>query len=211
MSTPLSTLLRESSRPEHMSAETRPFVTRLMAGELDVPAYTRYIANLLPVYRALENQTHFAEPLEGSRELWDERLDRVSSIERDLAALGAGENHDSLVTEASRRYAVHIDSLSGRGDFRLIAHHYTRYLGDLSGGQAIGALVARHYGLSHEQLRFCDFPNIDNIVRYKERYREILDSLELSSAETDSLVSEVKSAFAYNQAIFDEIGSAVNV
>lgn len=202
---PLSQLLRESSRPEHTAAESRPFITRLMGGELNVDAYVDYLTNLAPVYRALESKTHVGTPWPGTESLWDEGLDRLASIKHDLDALGS-TRHSSITPEA-REYAAHIDSLTGRHDLRLVAHHYTRYLGDLSGGQAIGALVSRHYGLTPEQLTFCDFPRIDNIVRFKDSYRAALDGIIVTESERKELVTEVRRAFAFNQAIFDSLGT----
>lgn len=209
--TPLSQLLRESSRPEHTEAETRPFVTRLMGGELTVADYVAYLANLAPVYRALEAQSHSGAARIGTENLWNDGLDRVASIEHDLDALGAVDGGSSLVTEAALDYASYLETLGGRSDLRLVAHHYTRYLGDLSGGQAIGALVARHYGLTADQLTFCAFPAIDNIVRYKEIYRETLDGIPVTEDERDELVAEVKGAFRYNQAIFEALGRSLTV
>lgn len=208
--TPLSQLLRESSRPEHTAAESRPFITLLMSGELDVAAYIAYAANLLPVYRALESRTTVGEPVSGSDALWDPSLHRVSALEHDLTALGAHDHGSSLVTDASRNYGIYLESLSGRNDHRLIAHHYTRYLGDLSGGQAIGALVERHYGITPDQLTFCAFTGIDNFVRYKETYRSRLDALALTETDRGNLVAEVKKAFALNQSIFDSLGAQLH-
>ena len=209
--TPLSQLLRESSRPEHTEAETRPFITRLMGGELTVPDYAAYLANLAPIYRALEARTHMGTPRPGTEDLWNDGLDRVASIEHDLRELGVSDNGADLVTTEAKAYADYLEALSGRDDLRLVAHHYTRYLGDLSGGQAIGALVARHYGLTPNQLTFCEFPQIDNIVRFKEAYRETLDGILASEAERDELVAEVKAAFGYNQAIFEALGRSISV
>lgn len=206
---PLSVLLRESSRPEHTEAETRPFVTMLMGGELTVANYVAYLANLAPVYRALEAQSHSGAARIGTENLWNDGLDRVASIEHDLDALGAVDNGSSALTEEALDYASYLETLGGRADLRLVAHHYTRYLGDLSGGQAIGALVARHYGLSADQLTFCAFPAIDNIVRFKDSYRETLDRIPLDSHDRDLLVDEVKKAFRYNQAIFEALGRSL--
>lgn len=208
---PLSQLLRESSRPEHTEAETRPFVTRLMGGKLSTAEYVSYLANLSPVYDALEAQSHAGTPRVGTEKLWNDSLDRVPSIRHDLSALGVVDCGAELVTDAARDYASYLTTLGGRADLRLVAHHYTRYLGDLSGGQAIGALVARHYGLTADQLTFCAFPAIDNIVRFKESYRETLDGIPVNVDERDALVAEVKAAFRYNQAIFEALGSTLTV
>ena len=86
---------------------------------------------------------------------------------------------------------------------RCLAHHYTRYLGALSGGQAIASLVGRHYGAAPEQLGFYRFDAINNIVQYKRAYRDRLNAMSFAQTEVDTLVAEVDAAFTYNGAVFD--------
>ena len=104
-----------------------------------------------------------------------------------------------------KSYIAHLESLQGKADPRLVAHHYTRYLGDLSGGQAIASLVARNYQATPDQLTFYKFDEIDDLVRFKESYRTNLDSLELSNDQVVELVSEVRLAFEFNQKVFEDL------
>jgi heme oxygenase len=198
--------LRSSSQSEHKSAESRQFITKLMSGELSVEYYVGYLANLAWLYETLEEKTTKEIPAFGSEPIWDSRLNRFTSIDRDLQALGAERwRTDYTPTSAISRYVRHINGITGRADLRLIAHHYTRYLGDLSGGQAIAALVARHYGIKAEHLSFYRFEEIDNLVRYKETYRAALDALKLEEQQIQELEAEVKIAFDFNSELFDEL------
>ena len=200
--------LRSSSQSQHKSAESRQFITKLMAGELNTDAYVGYLANLAWLYEALEEKTAKELPAFGSEPLWDSRLNRFTSIDSDLKALGAEDwRTDYTPTSAMSSYVQHINAITGRADLRLIAHHYTRYLGDLSGGQAIAALVARHYGIKTEQLSFYQFNEIENLVRYKESYRAALDALELDEQQIQELEREVKLAFEFSSELFDELSS----
>ena len=70
----------------------------------------------------------------------------------------------------------------------LVAHHYTRYLGDLAGGQVIGRTLEQLYALDGQGLAFYAFPDIGRPVPYRRDYRERLDALPLSSAEQDEVV-----------------------
>ena len=88
----------------------------------------------------------------------------------------------------------------------LIAHHYTRYLGDLSGGQAIGRILDRTFELDGKGIAFYDFPEIEKPKIYKDGYRARLDALGMSAEEQDRVVDEVKVAFRLNQALFVELG-----
>lgn len=204
----IAELMKQASRPQHTAAENSTFITQLMRGQLNLEAYTKYLVNLAWLYEALEEQTAMGVARESSESIWDSRLNRLDAISSDLEELGV-ENWRASTKPSSAMlsYIEHIKSLNGKADLRLVAHHYTRYLGDLSGGQAIAALVARHYGASTEQLSFYRFPEIDDIVRFKVSYRGHLDGLTLNEDELDALVQEVQLAFEFNQKVFDDLAS----
>ena len=47
----------------------------------------------------------------------------------------------------------------------LVGHHYTRYIGDLSGGQILKKIAQKAMNLSeHDGLRFYEFDSIDVLV-----------------------------------------------
>ncbi len=200
----VAALVREASRPAHEAAENRGFVTQLLAGERSLDDYIRYLAQYAWVYEALEaRERQLDDP-----EIFDQRLDRFAAIEHDLAALGVSNwRSEHPMLPATAAYVARLETIR-HSTPRTLAHHYTRYLGDLSGGQAIAALVARHYGASKEQLSFYDFSDLGSPVRYKTAYREAMNQLGLSQAEIEELVSEVNVSFELNSALFDELGRA---
>ena len=200
----IAATLRTFTADEHRAAEQRPFIVELMGGELSLADYTRYLAQFAWIYGALESR----EPTPLDPSFFDPALARFASIDHDLAALGAGDwraSHPAL--PATVAYVSHLASIPADDVVRWTAHHYTRYLGDLSGGQAIARLVARNYGATPEQLTFFDFSAVGDLVPFKRAYREGLDSLDLSEAEMDALVAETKIAYALNSALFDELDS----
>ena len=68
------------------------------------------------------------------------------------------------------------DTKAAEGDgARLIAHAYTRYLGDLSGGQILQRLLARSLELRPSELSFYDFPRFSDLDALKADYRKALD------------------------------------
>jgi heme oxygenase (biliverdin-producing, ferredoxin) len=81
---------------------------------------------------------------------------------------------------------------------RLIAHAYTRYLGDLSGGQIVKLRLARSLNLSFEALSFYDFPAILDIAAFKSDYRTAINRAGDESEECDAIVEEGMLAFALN-------------
>ncbi len=102
---------------------------------------------------------------------------------------------------AAQSYRERVAAASWGG--ALVAHHYTRYLGDLSGGQAIGKILDRTFDLGGAGLAFYEFPV--RAKTYKDSYRARLDGLPLDADEIDRAVDEVKIAFGLNQAVFDEL------
>jgi heme oxygenase len=205
--TDVAALLRKASAEDHSATENRTFLTRLVQGSLSLDAYARYLGQLRWIYEALESRPC------GDAEVFDPRLHRRAAIEADLIALGVDDpagGHPPL--PATARYAARLSALAGSparldSTVRYLAHHYTRYLGDLSGGQAVAALVARHYGAAEHQLAFARFPGLGSVVAAKRRYREQLNAVPLDATEVDELVREVRLAFALNGAVFDELAA----
>jgi heme oxygenase len=92
----------------------------------------------------------------------------------------------------------------------LIGHHYTRYIGDLSGGQILKGIAEKALTLPEgEGLHFYDFDKIEDAKEYKNEYRASLDALELDQSQIDAIIAEANYAFKLNMNMFDEIqGSA---
>ena len=86
-----------------------------------------------------------------------------------------------------------------------VAHQYTRYLGDLSGGQYIGQRFRTAYGLDDGRgAEFYVFEQIDKPRRFKERYRETVDSYGFSDDEVALMEAEIRTAYRLNnQAALD--------
>ncbi len=201
-SSTLSARLRTETSGEHERAETRGFITQLMSGELSLDDYTRFVAQLSYVYDVLEARE--AQP-DDPELINDARLHRAGALRADLAALGVTDReleHPPLAQ--TRAYAELVARAQRAHEF--LAHHYTRYLGDLSGGQVIGAKVAREYGATPEQLNFYRFDEIEKPVLYKREYREALDALDLTDEQTDELIREAQAAFQANSALFEALG-----
>jgi heme oxygenase len=201
----VAAIIRAASADDHRATETRGFITRLMGGELSLADYTRYFAQFGWVYEVLESRA------DAGPAIFDPRLRRFARIESDLDALGAPDWRERFpALPATAAYANHLRELIESDDeldhsVRYLAHHYARYLGDLSGGQAIAALVARHYGATAEQLSFYDFAELGSVVRAKREYRERMNALDLDAAAVDALTAEVAVAFRRDGAIFDEL------
>ena len=76
--------------------------------------------------------------------------------------------HCALCT--TQEYAQCIRDCAAKDPALLIAHHYTRYLGDLSGGQTLRRCAVRHFGLdknSTQGVAFYCFPDIPSPKDFK--------------------------------------------
>ncbi|WP_460765778.1 biliverdin-producing heme oxygenase [Mariniluteicoccus flavus] len=199
-SQPLSDALRTATNAAHEAAEHSPFMTDLMSGRGSVEAYAALTGQLLHVYRALEAgvRAHAADPVVAP--LADARLERVERLEADLRALGL----DPGSVEALPATAAYAARLGEADAVALVAHHYVRYLGDLSGGQVVATMMGRHYGVT-EAVTFYDFGELGKSKPYKDSYRAALDGLDLSDADRDRLVAEAVTAFELNQAVFADL------
>ena len=129
------------------------------------------------------------------------------AIEADLAFLiGDDWSHRITARPATTAYCDRIRAVCFDEPDGFVAHHYTRYLGDLSGGQAIGRILDRTFELDGAGIAFYAFPEIPKPKVYKDGYRARLDALGLTAEEQERVVTEVKTAFRLNQALFAELG-----
>ncbi len=202
----LSALLREGTREVHAVAESAPFIERLMAGTLDVAAYAGLAAQQHAIYVALEAAHPAMKQDERGATLVFDELERVPAIEADLEHLyGPAWRDDIEILPATRAYAARLAEVGTRLP-EYAAHAYTRYLGDLSGGQVIKTMMQRHYAMGDAGLAFYDFPGIGKAKPFKDLYRERLDGLALGEAETERAVAEAREAFLLNRAVFADLG-----
>ncbi|MFD2028844.1 heme oxygenase (biliverdin-producing) [Promicromonospora aerolata] len=199
---PLSALLREGTRADHGAANSEDFIEQLLSGALNRAAYADLSAQLLLVYEALEAASATVRDDERGAGLVFNELTRVPAIEQDLAYLYGPSWRDEIETlPATRDYADRIRAVSGSLP-HYAAHSYTRYLGDLSGGQIVRRMMKQHYGLDGDGVAFYTFPDIPKIKVFKDAYRNRLDSLALDQDEVDTTLTEAHHAFHLNRVVF---------
>ncbi|MEV4923609.1 biliverdin-producing heme oxygenase [Streptomyces roseoverticillatus] len=208
-STPFSTLIRTASHEQHTEAENSTFMSDMLGGRLGVDAYRRYTEQLWFVYRALESTAGSLadDPVAGP--FLRPELARTTELERDLAHLGGPDWRSGLEPlPATARYAARIEECARDWPAGYVAHHYTRYLGDLSGGQIIRGTAEKTWGFARkgDGVRFYVFEAIGNPAAFKREYRELLDALPVDDLEKQRVVDECKRAFALNTAVFQDLG-----
>ncbi|WP_432085242.1 heme oxygenase (biliverdin-producing) [Streptomyces sp. bgisy095] len=210
MDTPFSTLIRTASHEQHTEAETSSFMGDLLGGRLGVDAYARYTEQLWFVYRALEEGAEALreDPVAGP--FIQPELFRTAALEQDLAHLRGPDWRDGLTPlPATEAYAERVAECAHDWPAGYVAHHYTRYLGDLSGGQIIRDKAERTWGFARkgDGVRFYVFEEIANPAAFKRAYRELLDGVNADDLEKQRIIDECKRAFDFNGAVFRQLGS----
>lgn len=204
---PFSQALRERGRAGHDSTEGSRYLAALTGGELDETGYAALVIQHWHIYRALEAvAAEFADHPVAGPFVHDE-LSRTAALEADLDHL-LGEADIPAPYESTRRYVERIEAQADwPGGF--VAHHYVRYLGDLSGGLIIGRLIAEHLGLTpgHDGVRFYRFEHIASPRRFKENYRRLLDAAPWSPDEQERIIGEVLDAYRLNVDVFADLAA----
>jgi heme oxygenase len=202
----LSVRLRHDTRAVHDAAQGNGFLDALAAGRLPWEAYADLTAQHWFLYESLElaTRTMAGDPVAGAFVFPE--LIRLPALEADLRFLhGPRWQYRIAALPATTTYCTRLRDAANAGPIGFIAHHYTRYLGDLSGGQYLGRAVARAYGLSDDGHRFFVFDDVDPDA-FKTYYRRLLDSLPWSRFEQDEFLAEVTQAYRFNIAVLDELG-----
>ncbi|GAA2312575.1 biliverdin-producing heme oxygenase [Streptomyces kunmingensis] len=209
MDTPFSTLIRTASHEQHTEAETSTFMSDLLGGGLGVDAYARYTEQLWFVYAALEDGIDRLadDPVAGP--FIQRELLRLPELERDLThLLGPDWRAKASALPATEAYAARVAECARTWSAGYVAHHYTRYLGDLSGGQIIRDKAERMWGFARkgDGVRFYVFEEVGNPAAFKRGYRELLDAIAVDELEKQRVVAECKAAFALNTGVFRALG-----
>ncbi|MFJ8590230.1 heme oxygenase (biliverdin-producing) [Streptomyces sp. NPDC093598] len=204
-----STLLRTASREQHEEVRGSTFISDLLGHKLGVDAFARYTEQLWFVYGALESGArHLAEdPVAGP--FVRPELFRMAALERDLEHLrGPGWRTTLSALPATLEYAERITACARGWPAGYVAHHYTRYLGDLSGGQIIRDTAEKAWGFSKkgDGVRFYVFEEIPNPAAFKRTYCELLDAVPGDELERQRIVAECRRAYDLNNGLFEALG-----
>jgi heme oxygenase len=207
---PFSQALRERTWSGHGESEGASFMSDLMTGKGTREDYIALVAQHYFVYDALEAATaSFAgDPV--AAPFLSDQLTRLPALEADLAFLLGDQWRDAIAPLAStERYVRRIRELVDQhwaGGF--VAHHYTRYLGDLSGGQVIRRIMQRQFGFETNGVGFYLFDQIASPKEFKATYRDQLDAAGWDEAERDRVIDEVLLAYRLNTELFDDLAAA---
>jgi heme oxygenase len=205
-----SAALRERTWGSHGQSEGAQFMTDLMRGQGTREDYIALVAQHYFVYEALEaSALVFAADPEVTPFL-SPALTRMPAIEADLEFLLGDDWRERIQPlPTATRYADRIGAITAErwaGGF--VAHHYTRYLGDLSGGQHIRKVMQRQFGFETNGVGFYLFDEIADPAQFKTRYRDELDATGWEEVERERVIDEVLLAYGFNTGLFVDLADA---
>ncbi|MGB3509435.1 MAG: heme oxygenase (biliverdin-producing) [Microcoleaceae cyanobacterium] len=207
MSVNLATQLREGTKKAHTNAENVGFVKCFLKGVVEKTSYRTLVKNLYFVYSAMEEemQRHREHPIVSK--IYFPELNRKQSLEKDLQFYyGAGWREQVSPSASGEAYVQRIREISEKEPELLVAHSYTRYLGDLSGGQILKKIAQRGMNLTDgEGTAFYEFPEISDEKAFKNNYRQAMNDLPIDQATADRMVDEANAAFGMNMKMFNEL------
>ena len=132
-------------------------------------------------------------------------LYRAERIVADLVDLNGTYWAASLpLLPSGKQYAARV-VWAGQSE-TLIAHCYTRYLGDLYGGQVLARLIVKRFGSDFQANAFMTFPDIEDLNTFAETYRRDLDRAGNGLSDAESVVEEAAVAFELNIQLSLEVG-----
>lgn len=214
MSSNLAVKLRSGTQQSHSAAENVGFVKCFLKGVVDRDCFAKFLGNLYYVYSELEAaiQSQRNHPL--IHPLYFPELNRKASLEKDLEFY-YGKNWLQQVTpsKATQTYIARIREVSATEPVLLLGHAYTRYMGDLSGGQMFQKVAQSALKLSDYQgTSFYNFEQIPDKKAFKDEYRQRLNALPIDDVTVEKIVAEANHAFRLNLHVAQELeGSLIAV
>jgi heme oxygenase len=206
---PFSQALRERTRGGHSASEGANFMDDLMTGKGSRDDYISLVAQHYFIYAALEAAAEKMKDDADAAAFITPQLTRLPALEADLRFL-LGDDWRSMIAPlpTTTRYVDRIETVAATWSGGFIAHHYTRYLGDLSGGQIIRTLMQRQFGFETNGVGFYLFDQIAKPKEFKDVYRAQLDAVTWSEEERERVIDEVMVAYRFNTELFVDLADA---
>jgi heme oxygenase len=200
--------LRKASMAAHTHAESSPLFEQLFDGTLTIADYVTLVVQLQAVYVALEAPADRmrTDPVVGPFVV--DALHRVPAFRRDLAVLTERvPDADLSLRPATVAFVARLTEVA-QVPHVWLAHHYTRYMGDLSGGQQMRKAAEAAYALG--EGRGTDafrFPALGAPGAFKRGYRARLDQAAWTQQQKQELVAEVLTAYRLNTALVRDLSA----
>lgn len=194
---PLTAKMLEKGRPMHRAIVSSPFFVKLLNKEANEISYGQYLVDLHHVYHALELAIKENNRLLSALNI--EELFRENAIKQDLERFNSSS---SQPTEAAKQYAQHLDYLGREKPWRLIAHAYARYLGDILGGyQLMLPKIEEKWGQGRATIYQFDTLlakyQIQSIRQFDSIFKDTLNKIGMSQDYSKQQEIEEETVLAY--------------
>lgn len=211
----LAEALKTGTAVSHQAAEDVHFVRNFIRGQIDRHLYQEMILDLYHVYVALEDALDVHAPTVFPSCHFPEELARRETLEEDCEFWhNTRTPSPRTISPETQDYIDRIQYLAHHDPLLLLAHSYTRYLGDLSGGRILARVARRALDLdkkSMEGLAFYRFENVKSYKEFKDNYRQALDALPLTGDQIKALVAEANVAFCLNMRLFQALDATATI
>jgi len=202
----LSKRLKEGTKKSHNMVENTSFIVSFLNGVIDKNNYKQLLANFYFIYSSIEEEFENNKNNTILKFINYSELNRKKSLEDDLKFF-YGDDWEKCISPSpyTKLYVNRIKTLSENFPELLVAHHYTRYLGDLSGGQILKNIVRKSLKLKDsEGVSFYEFLDVKHIGEFKNKYKSSLDKMPVDNLLTKKIIEESNYAFKLNMNIFQE-------
>jgi len=225
--------LDNGTRKSHSMAQNSAFVEGFFKGISTPQSYIQLVTSLYYVYQAMErdvldtitNSNDAATYNNMIKKIDDKSLRRMNGLEQDMEYLYGVDWKTTMSkpTRATEKYVARIreiaataaadnyDDSSSSKQYLFIAHQYTRYLGDLFGGQMMGGMASRSMDLPSDGsgIQFYTFDSIP-----KTKTKQFIDEwyiklntigMDLTTQQRQDIVDEANLVFDLNIGILQEL------
>uniref|UniRef100_A0A8B9XKD7 Heme oxygenase 1 n=1 Tax=Bos mutus grunniens TaxID=30521 RepID=A0A8B9XKD7_BOSMU len=187
----LSELLKEGTKESHDRAENTQFVKDFLKGNIRKELFKLATTAVLHLLRL------------GGGDRPEQGPPSLCPLYFPTDISGEHWEEQAQCSEATRKYVERIHEVGQNEPELLVAHAYTRYMGDLSGGQVLKKVAQRALKLpsTGEGTQFYLFENVDNAQQFKQLYRARMNALDLNLETKEKIVEEANKAFEFNMQV----------
>ncbi len=214
MSNDLASKLREGTKKSHTMAENTAFMKCFLKGIVEREPFRLLTADLYFLYSALEAEMQHHKDHPAIAPIYFPELERKAKLEEDLEFYYGQDWKEKIApSPEGQNYVARIHEVANTEPALLVAHAYVRYMGDLSGGQALRNIVRSALDLPPDKgtglHEFDQIPTVEARRAFKAKYRDALNSLPVDDALAQKIVDEANYAFQLNRNVVHELEPAV--
>lgn len=203
----MALMLDDGTRKSHSMAESTQFVAGFFKGLSDRKSFSELVTSLYFVYEAMEAAIDATEDPSVER-LDFAQLRRLPALEEDMEYFHGPSWRESITpSPATIQYCDEIRQVALENPYLLIGHQYSRYVGDLFGGQMMGGMAVKSLNLAPDGpgTSFYRFGDITDTQAFIQTWYSTLNGLDLSEAQKKAVVDEANVVFRLNIDVFEEL------